>query len=666
MAGFFKLVYPFKPTLLVVQSIVLVVATTAVAQGEPEKEGVGDDRIDLAALERQIQAVYEKVAPAIVRFEYGEGEWRSEYSSGVIVSEEGHIAICGPVRSVLRDDLLSLRLFDGRRVAGKALGWSGEFGVGALKIDEPGPWPHVTIRRQEPVVAGELCLALGYPWNIDTQFDDRRPALRLGAVTLAAEPIWLTTSYRIKAGHPLFDLEGRLLALNNSVPVGDDPIHASATTLVALWDDLVAGKNLDRETLNVNRAAGDDQSDEGIDDSQSPQLAGREEALEGSREMAEAASVRISEIGKDESLCSGVIVTPQGHVITCGHHNRLPGEELKVSLPDGRDARAVVLGTNLISDTGLMKITDGGPWPHVPLGRSTMLQIGDPCTLIGYPKSLPRRAPLVVPMTVIDPEGPLPSREEPYCQFWTSSSQKAGPGASGSGVFDAKWQLVGLILGGGGPAHQSEHVRIELFRKQWDLLAAGRPVDVLEGNPLGEFADAFSHLASELSQHAVQVRVDGQLQALGTIVATDGLVLTKASVPPGTISCRLSDGREVSARIERTIPELDLALLKVEADDLPAIQWSEQEDIAPGSLVAALDPNWPPKAGVAFPVSAEIAPKLGTEIRLSPKQCGGPVIDTQGRIVAVMIEAHDRQEQGEYGQSYILPAAMVRTALADE
>ena len=86
--------------------------------------------------------------------------------------------------------------------------------------------------------------------------------------------------------------------------------------------------------------------------------------------------MRIRDVGQKEGLASGVIVTSDGYVITCGHHERLPGQKINVSLSDGRDAIAIVLGTNPVSDVGLMKITDEGPWPHAQLGHSTTMRAG--------------------------------------------------------------------------------------------------------------------------------------------------------------------------------------------------------------------------------------------------------------------------------------------------
>src|SRR5438093_1236313 len=67
---------------------------------------------------------------------------------------------------------------------------------------------------------------------------------------------------------------------------------------------------------------------------------------------------------------SGVIISKDGHVLTAGHVSGEPGRELHVILPSGRAVKARALGRNTGIDSGLIKITEPGEWPHVELGHS--------------------------------------------------------------------------------------------------------------------------------------------------------------------------------------------------------------------------------------------------------------------------------------------------------
>ncbi len=626
---------------------------------------------DLASIEDRVQAVYKHVGPSIVRFAYGRDP-KLRFGSGVIVTSDGHVAISGPVQAVVQDDLLELRLINGRRVAGKALGWSSEFGFGILKITEQGPWPHIDLDRRVAAKAGQFCIAIGYPQDSEVDFENCPPSLRLGVVTKTAPPIWLTSSHRWKAGaYGVFDLDGRLLGLTCKTPGNGDALHTSAELIKTHWNELIAGKNLDRLRLY---SAEVDPGGPG------QPRAGGEETDATAIEKAKAAPVRIRDAGQKEGLASGVIVTSDGYVITCGHHERRPGQKMSISLPDGRDASAIVLGTNLVSDVGLMKITDEGPWPHAELGHSTTMRPGDRCVLIGYPRAQPGRVPWVRETQIIKPTQTLPTRDEWYCQFWTSGFPESIGGASGGGVFDMQGRVIGVMLGGAG--NEMQHARVELFRKQWDLLAASNPVDVLGSEPLAEITAAFNRIAKELPPIAVKVLVDGKQRALGTIVGSDGLVLTKASVLVGAVSCRLVDGREISASVQKQSREHDLAVLKIDAAGLPEARWSRDDQIVPGTLIAAVVPGQQTRAGV---VSIAARPKppvvggvgvqngdrgtevhdssFGTDIQLKPDSCGGPVIDRNGRVVGIAIAS--QTEFGGFGESHVVPASVARRVVAD-
>ncbi len=432
------------------------------------------------SFKQRVQAVYDQVGPAIVQFGYGDKR-PLQFGCGVIVTAEGHIAVSGPVHAVIDDDLLELRLADGRRVPGKALGWSSEYGVGLLKITEDGPWPHVDIR--ETVKAGELCVALAYPRQEGPVSAPQLVAFS-GVVTQSDVGQWLTGSYRVDAGaYGVFDLHGKLLGLNSKTPVGGDPIHLSAALIKTHWDDLVAGKNLDRIRLYPEEP----EPSHGDDHSLTP------EAVEISAaviEAAEAASVQINDVDEDKGLASGVIVTADGMVMTCGHHDRLPGHQVKLSLRDGRRADGVVVGNNRLADIGLVKITNDGPWPHAELGRSATLQDGDPCVMIGYPNARPGRDPWIRQTRIVSPTLTLPRKDDWYYQFWTSGFPHSLTGTSGGGVFDQHGKVIGVLIGGPLMAKEEDgemkHVRVELFQKQWSRLAAAPAVDVVDTSFLSE------------------------------------------------------------------------------------------------------------------------------------------------------------------------------------
>ena len=97
---------------------------------------------------------------------------------------------------------------------------------------------------------------------------------------------------------------------------------------------------------------------------------------------------------------------------------------------------------------------------------------------------------------------------------------------------------------------------------------------------------AFRTVVATPSQSTVRVECDGKEVALGTIVGPDGWVLTKASELKENPVCRLRDGQRLEARLGGIHERYDLALLKVEATALPAVEWCDTK-AAVGAWVAA-------------------------------------------------------------------------------
>lgn len=99
---------------------------------------------------------------------------------------------------------------------------------------------------------------------------------------------------------------------------------------------------------------------------------------------------------------------------------------------------------------------------------------------------------------------------------------------------------------------------------------------------------AFRDVVSAPSKSTVQIYSDGQKEpsALGTIVDANGYILTKSSEIKGKLECKLQDGRKLQAQLIGREPNMDLAMLKIEAKDLPVITWSEAESPPVGSWLA--------------------------------------------------------------------------------
>lgn len=89
---------------------------------------------------------------------------------------------------------------------------------------------------------------------------------------------------------------------------------------------------------------------------------------------------------------------------------------------------------------------------------------------------------------------------------------------------------------------------------------------------------AFASVSRATRDSIVKLNVNGETVALGTVVGSNGLVLTKASeLKPGKLTCWLATEKEVGAELLALDDEEDLALVRVQARELKPIQWAAGE-----------------------------------------------------------------------------------------
>lgn len=97
---------------------------------------------------------------------------------------------------------------------------------------------------------------------------------------------------------------------------------------------------------------------------------------------------------------------------------------------------------------------------------------------------------------------------------------------------------------------------------------------------------AFSEVTEQARRATVEIVIDKQVRALGVIVAADGWILTKSSeVPAQTVTARLADAEEFPAEVVGRHEATDLALLKIDAQDLTPIEWETEHPTTAGQWI---------------------------------------------------------------------------------
>ena len=134
---------------------------------------------------------------------------------------------------------------------------------------------------------------------------------------------------------------------------------------------------------------------------------------------------------------SGVILSTQGHIVT-NQHVIADADEIKVTLSDGRSAKAIVIGTDPDTDLAVLKI-NMDKLPIVTLADSESAQIGDVVLAIGNPF----RVGQTVTMGIVSALG----RDDVGINFYEDFIQTdaaVNPGNSGGALIDSNGNLLGV------------------------------------------------------------------------------------------------------------------------------------------------------------------------------------------------------------------------------
>jgi S1-C subfamily serine protease len=470
-----------------IRGILFVVASFFVLSASMRAPCKAKETIEQASPvdEQRLQSSIKAVSEAVVRIKISS----TQAHSGVIVSEQGYVMWSGS--SHPRPDLF-VALSTGESVPATNLGWSEEWRVGLLKLKGERKWPHVERGITAQAKSGDRIFEIGYRAKQGKEGEFDR-VTRSGKLTLVSPSHWFATDLepsRFEYGAGTFNSEGKLLGI--SVP-GVSTVHhlCTAVDIVSFhWQDFVGGKNLDwvrfppsKDSLYRRLAAPEQLDRTGFvprkDVAEWKDAKGLvaidEKTFRAARKIAAETTVRIrlrapvkpEEKSYKSDCWSGVLISKDGYVATCAHTKQVAGEELIVVMPNSRELTAVALGTNWVSDVGIVKITEKGSWPHAELGDSSIIGPFGAVLCAGFPA--PDATPLPTVTTDI-----FPKQRTPYLgwnhELTFDQGFKLMGGASGGGVFDRDGKLVAIYLGPG------DGLRIETLRVQLEYLKQEKPM----------------------------------------------------------------------------------------------------------------------------------------------------------------------------------------------
>jgi serine protease Do len=163
-------------------------------------------------------------------------------------------------------------------------------------------------------------------------------------------------------------------------------------------------------------------------------------------------------------------------------------------------------------------------------------------------------------------------------------------------------------------------------------------------------------------------RPQQQTRGLGSgfIVSPDGYIVTNAHVVDGAseVTVKLTDRREFTAKVIGSDKRTDVALIKIDAANLPALDINANPVIRKGEWVIAIGSPFGFESSVSAGVisgvhralpNGQMVPFIQTDVAVNPGNSGGPLLNAAGQVVGVNSQIYSRSG-GYMGLSFAIPA----------
>jgi serine protease Do len=176
----------------------------------------------------------------------------------------------------------------------------------------------------------------------------------------------------------------------------------------------------------------------------------------------------------------------------------------------------------------------------------------------------------------------------------------------------------------------------------------------------------FVEAAKRIKPAVVHIKVGTRgATGSGMIVSSDGYILTNNHVASAAneLSVRLADGRELRARRVGGASGTDLALIKVEAQNLPYATLGDSSKLEPGEWVIALGSPFGLEQTMTAGIVSATGRKFGgandnyiqTDASINPGNSGGPLVNMNGEVIGINTSIYSRRG-GSEGVGFAIPS----------
>lgn len=157
----------------------------------------------------------------------------------------------------------------------------------------------------------------------------------------------------------------------------------------------------------------------------------------------------------------------------------------------------------------------------------------------------------------------------------------------------------------------------------------------------------------------------------GFIVSSDGYILTNAHVVENAdeVTVKTTDRREYTAKVVGVDQQTDVAVLKIQAKNLPTVQLGDPDKLRPGEWVVAIGSPFgfenSVTAGIVSATSRAMpggnyTPFIQTDVAVNPGNSGGPLFNMNGEVVGINSQIYSRTG-GYMGVSFAIPIDVAST-----
>jgi serine protease Do len=188
----------------------------------------------------------------------------------------------------------------------------------------------------------------------------------------------------------------------------------------------------------------------------------------------------------------------------------------------------------------------------------------------------------------------------------------------------------------------------------------------------GQAPDIFRDLFEQRRRPSQPSRTMGS----GFVISADGYILTNHHVVDNAdeIEVQFADRSQYSATVIGSDRLSDLALLKIEADNLPTLDFADPDNLKVGAWVLAIGSpfglDYSVTAGIVSAIgrsipsaeSSSYVPFVQTDVAINPGNSGGPLFNLDGQVVGINSQIYSRSG-GSIGLSFAIPVSVANNVV---